>query len=291
MNPLMTHLLLLLIAGTVSVLLGGSRPAVAAERDRVDALYGQQNLVAWCIVPFDAAKRGPVERAEMLKRLGITKLAYDWRAEHVPTFDDEIQALRKEGIVFFAFWDLHEAMFDLFEKYSMTPEIWCMLPAPPEGTRSDRVAFAGKHLLPLVERTRTMGCKLGIYNHGGWQGEPENMAAVCQWLRANADAAHVGIVYNFHHGHEHMEDFEKRFRVMLPYLLCVNVNGMVEGGDPKILPLGQGTHEIAMMRVVLDSGYDGPVGILDHRPDTDAEQSLRENLAGLPGIREALTTE
>ena len=46
-------------------------------------LFRKENLVAWCIVPFDKNKRGPVERAEMLKDLGIKKVAYDWRAEHV----------------------------------------------------------------------------------------------------------------------------------------------------------------------------------------------------------------
>jgi hypothetical protein len=33
----------------------------------IETLLGQKNLVAWCIVPFDAAKRGLVERAKMLK--------------------------------------------------------------------------------------------------------------------------------------------------------------------------------------------------------------------------------
>ena len=29
------------------------------------AVQRQNNLVAWCIVPFDASKRGPAERARM----------------------------------------------------------------------------------------------------------------------------------------------------------------------------------------------------------------------------------
>jgi hypothetical protein len=31
-----------------------------------EALFAKSNLVAWCIVPFDAKKRGPEERAHML---------------------------------------------------------------------------------------------------------------------------------------------------------------------------------------------------------------------------------
>ncbi len=35
------------------------------------------DLAAWCIVPFDAAKRGPEARAAMLEKLGISKFASD----------------------------------------------------------------------------------------------------------------------------------------------------------------------------------------------------------------------
>ena len=47
-------------------------------------LFGRSNLVAWCIVPFDARKRGPKERAAMLEKLGFKSFAYDYRAEHIP---------------------------------------------------------------------------------------------------------------------------------------------------------------------------------------------------------------
>ena len=63
-----------------------------------ESLFARTNLVAWCIVPFDARKRGPEERAAMLERLGLKKFAYDYRAEHIPTFDAEMEALRRHGI-------------------------------------------------------------------------------------------------------------------------------------------------------------------------------------------------
>ncbi len=251
-------------------------------------LLGKDNLVAWCIVPFDAAQRGPTERAEMLQRLGLKKLAYDWRPRHVPTFEQEILALRKHGIEFSAFWGAHEEMFRLFQKYGITPQVWITAPSPAGETQGERVAEAAKSLLPLVERTGKLGCELGLYNHGGWGGEPENLVAVCHWLRENAAADHVGIVYNMHHGHGHISDFAESLALMKPYLLCLNLNGMNTTGNPKILPLGRGQHDLALLRILRDSGYDGLVGILDHRGDTDAEQSLRENLSGLHGLRRKL---
>ena len=113
-------------------------------------------------------------------------------------------------------------------------------------------------------------------------------------IRWSAKAGHVGIVYNFHHGHEHIRDFPSQFDTMEPYLLCVNINGMaaaerVRSGRDKILTIGSGRHEEAMLRVVLASGYSGPVGVLDHRSDRDSEEVLRENLAGLVALRTRLS--
>ena len=36
---------------------------------RAADLFARENLVAWCIVPFDAKKRSPEDRAAMLKKL------------------------------------------------------------------------------------------------------------------------------------------------------------------------------------------------------------------------------
>lgn len=67
-------------------------------------IFRRDNLIAWCIVPFDSQKRGPEERAAMLQRLGFKHFAYDYRAEHVPTFDAEIEACRRHGVSLDAWW-------------------------------------------------------------------------------------------------------------------------------------------------------------------------------------------
>ena len=119
------------------------------------------------------------------------------------------------------------------------------------------------------------------------------MVAICEHLRREHGADHVGIVYNFHHGHDHVENFAESFKEMLPYLLCLNLNGMVDAeavrqdaGKNKIVSLGRGKHEAAMIQQVIASGYNGPIGILDHRSQMDAEKSLRENLDGLNELLE-----
>ncbi|MHC4994687.1 MAG: hypothetical protein ACYTGQ_06485, partial [Planctomycetota bacterium] len=115
---------------------------------------------------------------------------------------------------------------------------------------------------------------------GGWGGEPANLLAVCKKLRSWG-YDHVGIVYNWHHGHGHIDDWAESLAMMQPYLLCLNLNGMNTGADPKIQTLGEGEHESKMFQTLLASGYSGPIGILDHRNELDAEESLRSNLEGL----------
>jgi hypothetical protein len=39
----------------------------------------------------------------MLKRLGLKRVAYDWRQKHVPTFEQEILEYAKVGLEYFAF--------------------------------------------------------------------------------------------------------------------------------------------------------------------------------------------
>ncbi|MFK7817345.1 MAG: sugar phosphate isomerase/epimerase family protein, partial [Planctomycetaceae bacterium] len=248
----------------------------------------KNNLVAWCIVPFDAANRTPAQRALMLKKLGIRKVAYDWRAKHVASFEQEILGYKKHGLEYFAFWAEHEKAFELFRKYKLHPQIWQIVPSPKEGSHEERIEAAGRQLLPLLKKTRAIGSKLGLYNHGGWGGEPKNMIAVCDWLRKNGKTNDVGIVYNLHHGHNHIKDFETVLAKLKPYLLCLNINGMNDNAKPKILPIGKGQHDERLLRIIKNSGYQGPIGILDHRPELDAEQSLRENLDGLERVRKKL---
>jgi len=264
--------------------------AIASATDQLPAkekeaqVWAQDNLVAWCIVPFDAKKRSPSERAAMVAKLGIRKVAYDWRGEHVATFEEEILQYKKHGLEFFAFWSWHDAIEPLIEKHGIRPQIWRTLPSSKNDTQQEKVAAAAKAMLPLAEKSKALGLKFGLYNHGGWGGEPINMIAVCQALRKQGHEQ-VGIVYNFHHGHGHVEDFQKTLISLKPYLLCLNLNGMSgEEKFQKILPIGKGQNERAMMQAIQDSGYHGPIGILGHVANRDVEVVLKENLEGFRKI-------
>jgi len=246
--------------------------------------FQRDQLVAWCIVPFDAKQRGPEARAAMVQGLGMTRVAYDWRDVHVPTFEDEIVQYKKHNIEFFAFWGWHDAFEPLIEKHGIHPQIWIMFGAPNEGTDEAKVKAAAEGLLPLVKKTAQHKLKLALYNHGGWSGEPKNMVAVCEYLRTHHQAEHVGIVYNLHHGHDHIGDFAEQLALLQPYLLCLNLNGMNDNANPKILPIGDGQHDMDLIGLIRRSRYNGPVGIIDHREQLDSEESLQQNLTGLKSV-------
>lgn len=258
------------------------------QEQQAPGIYDRKNLVAWCIVPFDSKRRGPEERAAMLERLGIRKLAYDYRAEHVPTFDAEMEAMKKHGIELTAWWfptslnDEARLILGVLERHSLKTQLW--VTGGGEPTRSPeeqrvRVKAECERLRPIAEAAAKIGCSVGLYNHGGWFGEPENQIEIIQELRL----PNVGIVYNLHHGHEHLARFPELLRQMLPYLYAVNLNGMTEKGDiegKKIMPIGEGDLDLSLLKAIRDSGYRGPIGILNHT-DHDAEARLQDNLDGL----------
>jgi hypothetical protein len=258
-------------------------------------MFATKNLTAWCIVPFDAAKRGPEERAKMLERLGISRLAYDWRAEHVPSFDQEVEVMQRHGIEMVAWWLSgksaadNQKIFAVIERHGIHPQLWIALDDPLPGTtdQAAKVAAAAEHLRPLAVEAKRLGCKLALYNHGGWFGEPENQIAIIKQLGMD----NVGLVYNFHHGQGHIGRFPELMPLMKPYLLALNLSGMTlgaSGAEDEIRTLGSGDRELAMIKEVVLSGWHGPVGILDHCPKEDSEVVLKRNILGLERLLQSL---
>lgn len=272
----------------VSVLLLSRHVCTLAQEPAGEKLFERKNLMAWCIVPFDSKKRGPEERAAMLEKLGFTKFAYDYRAEHIPTFDAEIEALKKHHVELSAWWfptvlnDEAKMTLAVFEKHKVTPQLWVTgggAPTKSDAEQRQRVTEEAARIRPIAEAAAKVGCKVALYNHGGWFGEPENQIAIIKEL----NLPNVGIVYNQHHGHDHVERFPELLKLMKPYLLTLNLNGMIKNGDrqgQKIVQLGQGELDLKLLKVIRDSGYTGPIGIIGHTDD-DAEERLKDNLDGL----------
>ena len=90
------------------------------------------------------------------------------------------------------------------------------------------------------------------------------------------------MVYNFSHGHADMAGFPAIWKRMQPYVVTVNVTGMI--ASEKLIPPSQGDRELEMMRVIEQSGWHGPVGLIAEQGG-DAEITLGNNLRGLAWLK------
>jgi hypothetical protein len=271
------------VVGILFLLIG-----CASAHAEVPKLYQPSNLVAWCVVPFDGAKRNPTQRCEMLARLGFTKYAFDWRTEHATDvmLEWEFTEVLKNKLTLQGCWfpanlgPDGERLLKWMKKFKITTELWVMLPQPDgKLSEADKIKASAHQVSALAKLAAADGHKIGLYNHGGWTGEPANMVAVLK----EANQPNVGIVYNLHHGHDHLPKLAEHLTAMKPYLYAVNINGM-EPFDGKmgnkILCVGDGVDDAAVLKTITDSGYTGPIGILGHT-DHDVERRLFDNLNGL----------
>lgn len=254
--------------------------------------FSTDNLIAWCIVPFDRQKRGPAERIAMLQRLGFTQYAWDWREEHLPFLATEIRLAQQHGIRLRAIWlwidrqadavgrlgPGNRAVIDAINAAGLAVEFWTGFhPNYFDGfDESERVARGEAMVRFLRDEAAVSGSTVALYNHGGWFGKPDNQLRII----AAAGAPAIGMIYNFHHAHDQIGTYPQWLPRMRSHLRGVSLNGMRPEG-PKILPIGAGTHEAGMLRELFDVDFAGPFAILGHVDDQELETVLQRNLAGL----------
>lgn len=256
-------------------------------------LFQIENLVAWCVVPFDSLNRGPQERAKMLRDLGFKKFAYDWREQHLSSFPAEVDALKGEGIELTSVWwwidgqeeDLlygsNQQLLDYMDSLDISCDIWMSFDDRFfEGLDdSQKLNKAVEVVKVLHEKAANVGSRLQLYNHGAWFGDPRNQVRIIE----KSGLTDMGIVYNFHHGHHQIEEFPELLKIMQPYLNTVNINGMTKEG-PKILTVGEGVSEKEMLKTLANSGFKGNIGIIGHLENEDVRVVLQRNLQGLQEI-------
>lgn len=290
---------LILLTGLLPLVFCLGVSAAAAPGRNAAGFFAPDNLIAWCIVPFDNLHRTPAERLAMLQRLGFTQYAWDWRQEHLKDLPAEIQASRQAGVRIRAVWLWVEggsdavgrlgagnrAVIDQFAAANQPVEYWVGFHPNFFANQDEpaRIRAAAEMMTYLRDEAARSGSTVAFYNHGDWIGEPDNQIKIIQAMRDPS----IGIVFNFHHAHTMLDVYPALLGRMLPYLKAVNLDGIRPEG-PKILPIGQGTREQEMIRLLVQSGYRGPLGILGHVEDRDIEGVLRQNLDGLNAVAAGL---
>jgi hypothetical protein len=268
---------------------------MAACTSNTKSALDMDNYFAWCIVPFDNQNRTPAQRMEMLKSLGFKSYAYDWRQKHLAEMREEFDLARQNNIHVNAVWmwiDVadsvghlsadNEKILEILKDTGLKTQLWMGISeAYFEGLSEDESMTKAVAMVSyLSERADSLGCKVGLYNHGGWFGDPVNQVKI---IKAMPDKK-IGIIFNFHHAHELLDQFPELVDVMMPYLWVVNLNGMKAEG-PKILPIGSGDREGWMIDVLKEKGFTGPFGILGHVDDADVKVILEQNLKGLRSLQ------
>jgi hypothetical protein len=276
----------------VTLLIGVFLLTAACKAQSGTQLIDTDKIYAWCIVPYDSVKRLPEERINMLKGLGINKYAYDWREKHLATMAEELTLAKQNDVEIISVWmwiddnwdstdglnRSNQKVFDVVKEVNYKGQIWVSFNANFfDGLSDSEAVKKGAAMIEyLSQRANALGCKVALYNHGDWFGEPKNQLK----LIAALPKEDLGLIYNFHHAHKQIDSFPEMATMMLPHLWSVNLNGLRKGG-PKILTIGEGDYEKIMIDTLLKKGYVGDFGILGHVGDADVEIILRANLDGL----------
>lgn len=279
----------------IPCLLFESCKSTEAKVNTAEMLFHKDNLIPWSIVGFDSKERSPTERLDMLERLGYRQYAYGHRPKHIPQMREEWQLAKERGIEIKAVWlylnlkkdkvgqlkPESEVVFENLKAVGLRTQIWVGLEPSYFESLSDEESLRQcvDMILYLSTRAKKLGCKIGLYNHGGWYGKPENQLRIINAL-ATQD---LGIIFNFHHAHDALDQYSENIKKLYPFLWCVNLNGMVNEGE-KIISIGKGDLEQTMIQQLYDLGYRGPFGILGHVKGGDPELILKENYKGLRSL-------
>ena len=250
-----------------------------------------ENVYPWCIVAFDSLERSPGERVEMMKELGFSKYAYDWRDEHLNETDQEIKLAGENGIEIISVWlwlnakrdslgklsPSNEKIFQIVKNNQLKLKFWLSFSPNFFENRSheESMQIAVDMIRFINEKAQKMDCEIALYNHRGWFGNPYNQIEIIESLPGE----NLTMVFNFHHAHEYRADFSQIAPKIAPYLSAVNLNGM-NGGETKILPLAKGKYEKEMIELLTDEGYKGPWGLLGHVENADVKKVLEKNIEG-----------
>ncbi len=257
-------------------------------------------VAPWCILGFDTKDRTPAQRIALLQELGLKKYGFNKGKGDLTTMKKEFKLAEENNIeitsVFLwlnakrdSIGKLSPANQELLQNLSevnQKPVVWVSFSDNFFKNLSDEESI--KRSVEMIrfvkQKADKIGCKLALYNHHGWFGNPYNQLKILEKLKDES----LTIVYNFHHAHEYVDEFQDIVKKIKPYLSFVNLNGVKKEG-PQILSIGEGDHELKMINTLIEEGYTGPWGILGHIKTEDVKVVLERNIAGLKKINAKLS--
>ena len=232
----------------------------------------------------------------MLKELGFSKYGYESRMGYPMDLKEEINLARKNDLEITSvfLWlnakrdslgklsPTNEKIFEILKDSEIKPTIWLSFSHNffEELDQQQSMTLAIEFVKFINLRANDIGCKVALYNHHGWFGNPYNQVEIIESLPHDS----LTMVYNFHHAHEYLDEFPEIVKRIKPYLSHVNINGMKKDG-PQILTVGEGDYELDMMKFLWEEGFDGPWGILGHIESDDVQKVLERNIKGFNNLK------
>ncbi len=246
----------------------------------------------------------------MLRAIGLTKIIWDWRDEHVDAFDAELDALRMNQIELSGIWTPspmpaleepeYSSRFGVVSariktliteaaRRGHTPDLWTQIafggPGAPsalsEQAHRAEVMRAADHLTGLARLARGHGMCVVLTNHGGWAGEPRTLVDIVTEL-ARRGLGNVGIGFRLQHAHHLIADLDHHLAVMSEHLVAVMLSGADAGAELTgrvILPFGAGSRDRWVTHSLLESGWQGQL-VVHAVGNDDSEARLLDSLEG-----------
>ncbi|WP_405207352.1 sugar phosphate isomerase/epimerase family protein [Aquimarina sp. LLG6339-5] len=265
----------------------------------VEYSFKVDEVSPWCILGFDSLDRTPKERIAMLNEMGFTKYGFNKGKGDLSTMQEEFKLARENDIEITSIFLWLNSKRDSIGKLSSSnqellrnlkeveykPTIWVSFSDNFfEGKNQEQSFQLSIEMIKYIKvKADEVGCKMALYNHRGWFGNPHHQIEILKQLNEKS----LTMIYNFHHAQEYVDEFPEIVKKMKPHLSYVNLSGVKKEG-PEILPIGKGDYEYEMIKSLLDEGYNGPWGILGHIKTEDVQKVLTRNMEGLKLINSKL---
>ncbi|MFK7757408.1 MAG: sugar phosphate isomerase/epimerase family protein [Flavobacteriales bacterium] len=263
--------------------------------NKVEELIDISEVSPWCILGFDSLDRTPEQRIALLHELGLKKYGFNKGKGYLSTMIQEFNLARENDIEITSVFLWLNASRDSVGKLSLSnqellsnltkvkqrPTVWLSFSNNffEELNHKESISLSVEMIQFIKSEADEIGCKIALYNHHGWFGNPYNQVEILEKLNDES----IGLVYNFHHGQEYVDEFPDIVKKIKPYLSFVNLNGVKKEG-PQILPIGKGDFELEMIKTLKKEGFNGPWGILGHIKTEDVKEVLVRNIEGLKSL-------
>jgi len=256
---------------------------------------------ALCMDTHDAKKRSLAQQAEMLKELGYDGAGHLW-LKNVP---ERLKTLDAAGLKLFHIYmrlnvkpgnkrpydpKLEEVVKLL--KGRKTALVLLVGGMKPSDTTADPRAV--KLVGQIADIATKSSLDVILYPHTG------------DWLQNVGDAVriakkvgrkNVGVMFNLCHWlkAEHGKDLENTLKAAMPYLKGVSIHGadtaaeIAAGKGKWIQPLDSGSFDVAaLLKMLKDMGYTGPIGLQCYGLRGDASDHLTRSIAAWRKLRKRL---